>query len=63
MKLKDGGYKRAGRRYSKTKRKRKKKMNRDWDYDHRDDLQGHHAAGAAEARWENEWESDEEDED
>jgi hypothetical protein len=38
-------------------------MNREWDYDHRDDLQGHHAAGAAEARWENEWESEEEDED
>lgn len=31
----------------------------DWDYDERDDLQGHHAAAAAEARWEEEWESEE----
>ena len=28
----------------------------DWDYDERDNLQGHHAAGAAEAAAEEEWE-------
>ena len=38
--------------------------NEDYDYDHRDDLQGHHAAGAAEAAWENAMDEDEdEDED
>ena len=63
MKLKDGGYIEGGAHTNQNKEKEKTKMNREWDYDHRDDLQGHHAAGAAEARWENEWESEEEDED
>jgi YD repeat-containing protein len=31
----------------------------DWDYDERDDLQGHHAAGAAEAAAEEAWEWEE----
>ena len=35
--------------------------NEDYDYDHRDDLQGHHAAGAAEAAWENAMDDEDED--
>jgi len=31
----------------------------DYDYDGRDDLKGHHEAGACEAAWENEEESEE----
>ena len=38
-------------------------MYEDYDWDDRDELSGHHAAGAAEARWEEEWDEDEEDSD
>jgi hypothetical protein len=31
----------------------------DYDWDDRDDLSGHHAAGACEARAEEEWDEDE----
>jgi hypothetical protein len=39
------------------------KMYEDYDWDDRDELSGHHAAGAAEARAEEEWDEDEEDSD
>ena len=33
----------------------------DYDWDDRDELSGHHAAGAAEAAFEDEWDEDEEE--
>jgi hypothetical protein len=43
-----------------AKKKEKKMRYEDYDYDDRDDLSGHHAAGAAEARAEEQLGEDEE---
>ena len=42
--------------------KGQKKMEYDYDWDDRDNLRGHHAAGAAEAAAEDAWEDEEESE-